>query len=94
MELNLTTQNKVSVVGDPFIETRQKNPAVAINKNGERLITWGEAISHARGGRLNMRLFDQTGRSSDIESMRELNVPDYSFPAAVALPSGDFLVLY
>ncbi|MDB3992813.1 hypothetical protein N9478_04895 [Gammaproteobacteria bacterium] len=94
MELNLTTQNKVSALGDPFIETRQKNPAVAINKNGERLITWGEAISHARGGRLNMRLFDQTGRGSDIESMRELNIPDYSFPAAVALPTGDFLVLY
>ena len=94
MELNLTTQNKVAAVGDPFIETRQKNPAVAINKDGERLIAWGEAISHARGGRLNMRLFDQASRSLDVESMREINIPDYSFPATVALPTGDFLVLY
>jgi hypothetical protein len=94
MELDLTTQDKASPIGEPFIETRQKNPALAINKNGERLIVWGEAISHARGGRLNMRLFNIEGDNTNYEMAQEINIPDYSFPAVVALPNNDFLVLY
>ena len=67
---------------------------IAINKNGERLIVWGEAISHARGGRLNMRLFNIEGDNTNYEMAQEINIPDYSFPAVVALPNNDFLVLY
>ena len=94
MELDLTTQDKVSPIGEPFIETRQKNPALAINQNGERLIVWGEAISHSRGGRLNMRLFNIEGHNTDYDMIQEINIPDYSFPAVAALPNNDFLVLY
>ena len=94
MEIDLTAQDKVSLVGEPFIETRQKNPALAVNKNGERLVVWGEAISHARGGRLNMRLFNSEGVNIGYEIPEEINIPNYSFPAAAVLPNNDFLVLY
>ena len=81
-------------VAEPFIKTRQKNPAVAINTKGERLIVWGEAISHTRGGRLNMHLFTEKESGEKAEFAEEISIPKFSFPAAAALPSGDFLVLY
>lgn len=81
-------------VGEPFIETRQKNPAVAFNAAGQRLVAWGEAISHTRGGRLNMRLFEADGSVADFAYSDEVEIADFSFPAAAALPDGSFLVLH
>lgn len=81
-------------VAEPFIETRQKNPAIAFNAAGEHLVVWGEAISHTRGGRLNMRLFAGDSPVPSFDFQEEIRIPDFSFPAAAALPDGDFLVLY
>ncbi len=83
-----------SPAADPFTETRQKNPAIAVNEHRERLLVWGETISHARGGRLNLRLFDTGGEDAGYLLPREITIPDYSFPAAAQLPGGGFLVLY
>lgn len=82
------------LVGEPFKETRQKNPAMAINDSGDRLIVWAEAISHTKGGRLNMRLYDANGEEQSKALEREINLRDFSFPAAAALPNGSFLVLH
>jgi len=81
-------------VGEPYTETRQRNPALAINQEGEHLVVWGEAISNSRGGRLNMRLFDAGGEVTAYRLPEEIQIRDYSFPAAASLPNGDFLVLY
>ena len=81
-------------VAEPFIKTRQKNPAVAINSEGDRLIVWGEAISHTRGGRLNMHLFAADGSDKNVGFTDEVSIPKFSFPAAAVLPDGNFLVLY
>ncbi|MCH1600976.1 MAG: esterase-like activity of phytase family protein [Pseudomonadales bacterium] len=94
VEMNLLNPEKIALAGEPFIETRQKNPALAFNPQGEKLIAWGEAISHSRGGRLNLRLFDAEGKVTDYELEEELQIADFSFPAAAALPNGDFLVLH
>ena len=94
MMMNLSYQTNVSAVGEPFSETRQKNPTFAINQEGKRLIVWGEAISHSRGGRLNLRLVNEDGSNIDFEIPEVININDYSFPAAAALPNNDFLVLY
>ena len=94
MKMELTSQNEVSRVGTPFSETRQKNPALAINQAGEKLIVWGEAISHSRGGRLNLSLFNTDGSNADYSLTEDIQIKDYSFPAAVSLPNNDFLVLH
>lgn len=94
VQMDLLEQENIAKAGEPFSETRQKNPAIAINKAGDRLVVWGEAISHARGGRLNLRLFNAQGEDTQYELMQEIRIEDYSFPAAAALPNGDFLVLY
>ena len=83
-----------SLVAAPFIETRQKNPAVAFNGLGQRLIVWGEGISHSRGGRLNVQLFAADGAALESGFNATIEIPDFSFPAAALLPDGSFLVLY
>jgi len=93
-QLNLSDPSSPSRVGEPFIETRQKNPAIAFNKHNHRLVVWGEAISHARGGRLNLRVFDDAGTVTDFGGSEEVQIDNFSFPAAAGLPNGDFLVLY
>jgi len=93
-QLQLGTAEKAMPVAEPFIKTRQKNPAVAINNQGDRLIVWGEAISQTRGGRLNMHLFADDGSDKNAGFTQEVSIPKFSFPAAAVLPSGDFLVLY
>ncbi len=82
------------LVGEPFKETRQKNPVMAINNAGDRLVVWAEAISHTKGGRLNMRLIDARGAQQPAALEGEINLRDFSFPAAAPLPDGNFLVLH
>lgn len=94
VQLDSQTQDAPTAIAEPFTETRQKNPAIAFNAKGERLVVWGEAISHARGGRLNLRLFDSEDQIQEIELEEAITIPNYSFPAAASLPNGDFLVLY
>ena len=94
VQMNLSYQSDIAKVAEAFTETRQKNPAIAVNKAGDRIIVWGEAISHARGGRMNMRVVDSTGNEVDFSLDREIQIQDYSFPAAATLPNGDFLVLH
>jgi len=93
-QLQLGTSLDAMPVAEPFIKTRQKNPAVAINSKGDRLIVWGEAISHTRGGRLNMHLFNDNDSDKNVGFADEVSIPQFSFPAAAVLPGGDFLVLY
>ncbi|PCI79782.1 MAG: hypothetical protein COB20_04140 [SAR86 cluster bacterium] len=93
-QLKLGTGEEAMPVAEPFIKTRQKNPAVAINREGSRLIVWGEGISHTRGGRLNMQLFAADGSDKGPGFAEEISIPNFSFPAATALPDGSFLVLY
>lgn len=83
-----------SAVGEAFMETRQKNPSVAVNEAGQRLVAWGEAISHTRGGRLNLRLFSEDGEDMGVRLDEDIQIGDFSFPAAAALPDGRFLLLH
>ena len=94
MRMELMSQNPASAVGEPFSETRQKNPALAINHIGEQLIVWGEAISHSRGGRLNLKLLNKDGSNAEYSFTENIMINDYSFPAAASLPNNDFMVLH
>ncbi len=94
VEKKLLDGSLPQLVGEPFKETRQKNPAMAINNKGDRLVVWAEAISHTKGGRLNMRLIDASGTQLPTALEAEINLRDFSFPAAAPLPDGSFLVLH
>ncbi len=94
IQISLQHPQTPVAIAEPFTETRQKNPAIAFNTRNEHIIAWGEAISHARGGRLNIALFAADGTPADYQLPLEITIPNYSFPAAAGLANGDFLVLY
>lgn len=88
---------------EPLTETRQKNPIIAVNPKQEKLIVWGEAISHSRGGRLNFASLDAAGNplellvqelASRVGMDMDVTIANYSFPAVGVLPNGDFLILH
>ncbi len=84
----------IQSVAEPLTETRQKNPAIAFNQRGEHVIVWGEAISHSRGGALNLRSYAADGELTDYRLADSISMQNFTFPAVGALPNGDFLVLY
>lgn len=94
VQKNMDVDEAPSLVAEPDTNTRQKNPVIAFNQSGQRLIVWGEAISHSRGGSLNMRLLDSQGNSLDTVVADTIEIPNFSFPAVATLPDGSFLVLY
>ncbi|HJO12194.1 MAG TPA: hypothetical protein QGI39_09180 [Gammaproteobacteria bacterium] len=94
VQMNATAKTAPSRIAEPFTQTRQKNPAVAFNPAGDRLVVWGEAIGHSKGGRHNLRVFDTEGKLTDIRVDEEITIPNFSFPAAAGLPDGGFLILY
>lgn len=93
-QMKLGKEQQAQAVAEPFMKTRQKNPSIAINEAGERLIVWAEGISHTRGGRLNMRLMTADGAAQGPAFVEEITLPNFSFPATAQLPDGSFLVLY
>ena len=94
VQMKLDGDSQPSLVAEPTINTRQKNPAIALNSAGQRLVVWGEAISHSRGGKLNIRLFDTEGTSIETHYDTELEITEFSFPAAAPLPNDTFLILF
>ena len=94
VQMSFGEPTESSRVGEPFTETRQKNPAVAINHQGDRLIAWGESVSHSRGGRLNLRIYAAGGVETDFPLAEQVQIANFSFPAVAALPDGNFLVLH
>ncbi len=94
IQMQIGAEAEASAIAEPFVRTRQKNPALAFNEDNQRLVVWGEAISHAKGGRLNMRLFEADEEIEGFSFEEDITIPNFSFPAAASLPNGDFLVLY
>jgi len=82
------------VVQEPAIETRQKNPSIAVAASGAVLTAWGEAISHSKGGELRAQLTGEHGDKIDWTLDAQITIPNFSFPAAAAIGDDDFLLLW
>lgn len=74
-------------------EGRRKNPAVAVNGRGERLLVWGDGISWQSGGTFHWQLFDAAGEATADHGAGPA-IPDGSLPAVVTEPDGTFLVIF
>lgn len=92
--MNITAGTQPFLVAEPEQPTRQKHPSVAFDKEGNRLVVWGEGISFTRGGKLAAALFDAEGRQEMDFHVNPDDITDYSSPAAAARPGGGFLILY
>jgi hypothetical protein len=71
----------------------RKHPRLAAGANGHTLLVWTEGTAWARGGSLAWQAFDAEGRpAGPTESAA--GVPAWSFGAAAAMKSGEFVVFY
>ena len=70
---------------------KRKYPALARNRHGETLIAWVEGAGWQRGGILGWVVFDASGHPI-AACQAKLNVPVWSFPAAVARPDAGFTI--
>ncbi len=92
--IHMGSDGLAKAVTEPSSETRQKNPAIAVNSTGQVLTVWGEAISHSKGGTLRAQLESSNGELLDWELPIEQTIPNYSFPAAAAVGEEDFLLVW
>ena len=83
--------HRASPVG--IAEARRKNPAIAVNDRGERLLVWGDGISWKSGGAFHWQLFDAAGAATADHGTGPA-IPDGSFPAVVTESDGTFLVIF
>lgn len=70
-----------------------KHPSLAAGSQGEVLLAWVEGTGWEKGGTLAWQIYDADGRPTQSAGRAD-GVPVWSFASAVALPSGDFLVVY
>lgn len=70
-----------------------KYPALAINCHEERLIAWTQGAGWNRSGNLYWRLYTEKERLK-MQSKTGQALKAWSFPATVALPNGDFSIIY
>jgi hypothetical protein len=84
-----TFSSPVSMTG----EAPRRLPSVAINDNGERLVTWAEGTAWARGGTVAWQLYDREGRQLAARSDAG-TVPVWGLVAAIARRDGSFVILH
>jgi len=82
----------ISVPGEPGL--RRKNPALAINGEGNILIAWAEGGSYRSGGQLFWQIYTGAGQATEIRGQLEGSLADYSTPEVVATHEGRFVIIY
>ncbi len=87
--LSKAVPNKVSVGSK-----NAKYPSLAINDQGDRLITWSSETDWGKGGFVEYRVTNRTGAVSSQSYGPGHSPAAYSFSSACALLTGDFIVFY
>jgi hypothetical protein len=72
----------------------RKHPAIAINAKGEIALAWAEDTTFQRGGSLAWRVFDPSGKNTDLSGRVEGGIPASSLPTIVAHPNGKFVIVH
>ena len=85
--------SKVTPAGPPPASGRQKDPAVAVNRDGQTLLVWGVGEGWASGGILHWQVFEADGSPTNQKGKRG-NMPTSSVPEVVVLPDGRFVVIH
>ena len=82
------------VVPAPGAAANRKHPAIAINRQGSRLVAWTEGTGWAKGGRVAWQLYDREGKPVDGARGSVSNLPAWDLPATAATRDGRFIILY
>lgn len=77
----------------PAATGKRKHPAIAVNARGETLLVWTEGTGWKRGGSLAWQLYDRGGKPTAEKGTAE-GVPVWGLATVVALPNGEFQIIY
>ncbi len=77
----------------PAATGKRKHPAIAVNARGETLLVWTEGTGWKKGGSLAWQLYDRDGQPTAEKGSAE-GVPVWGLATAVALPNGEFQIIY
>jgi hypothetical protein len=91
--LDVKLAQKPASVSAPAATGKRKHPAIAINARGETLLVWTEGTGWKRGGSLAWQLYDRDGKPTAEKGTAE-GVPVWGLATAVALPNGEFQIIY
>lgn len=80
-------------IAAPGTAKARKHPTLAINKRGETLWAWTEGTGWSRGGSLAYQTIDARGQASPVITKAD-SIPMWSLPTAVAMPDGNFVLIY
>ncbi|MBI1760349.1 MAG: hypothetical protein HYR56_02840 [Acidobacteria bacterium] len=80
-------------VAAPATTGKRKHPAITVNARGETLLVWTEGTGWKRGGSLAWQLYDRAGNPAAERGSAE-GVPVWGLATAVALPNGEFQIIY
>ncbi|MDA1235137.1 MAG: sialidase family protein [Acidobacteria bacterium] len=80
-------------IAAPGEKSARKHPSLAQNDKGEILLAWTEVGGWGQGGTVYWQLFDKSGKALELRGSAE-GLPAWSFATAIALPSGEFAVMY
>jgi hypothetical protein len=72
----------------------RKHPALAAGANGDTIVVWAEDTGWQRGGSLEWRIFNWSGRMTRERGRIEGGIPVWSLPAVVTLPDDRFLIIH
>jgi hypothetical protein len=71
----------------------RKHPRLAVNRDGDVLMTWADGAGWGKGGELRYAVFGRAGQPI-VESSDVAPLPVWSFGAAFAAPDGRFIIVY
>jgi hypothetical protein len=90
----LNPEARTASAPSPMSGTAPRNhPAIAINRNGDRLVAWIEGANRSRDGRVAWELRDASGKT--IASQADAGVvPPLTLVAPIARSDGSFVLIY
>jgi hypothetical protein len=73
---------------------RRKNPVILFNNKRDMLIVWAEGEGARSGGKLRWQIYDAKSAAKRRGSGKGKELPAMSMATAVALPNGQFVIIY
>lgn len=84
---------KPAATAAPGATGKRKHPAIAVNAEGYSLLAWTEGTGWKKGGSLAWQLYDRNGQPTAEKGTAE-GVPVWGLATVVALPNGEFIIVY
>jgi hypothetical protein len=92
-EVTPPVANNPPAIAPPGATGSRRHPSLAINAQGDVLMSWSEGTGWQKGGSIAWQVFDRRGNATTV-SGRADGLQVWSLSAAFAKPDGGFTIIY